>query len=126
MGSVFDWKEHQDLFDCKLQGDCETVLELLENEVARLHAYHDDHKPLLKKIGEYLTYCELAADLKTRTGDPKRLFNRRHGGTDMLQEEKDRKKVKLLPSKREELMLLLEKASVMRVKDFVATDLNRK
>ena len=126
MRSVFDWKEHQDLFDCKLQGDCETVLELLENEVARLHAYHDGHKPLLKKISEYLTYCDLAADLKRRTGDPKRLFNRRGGGTDMLQEEKDRKKVKLIPSKREELMLLLEKASVMRVKDFVATDLNRK
>lgn len=94
MGSVLIGKNDQDSFESKLQGDCETVLELLENEVARLHAYHDDHKPLLKKIGEYLTYCELAADLKTRSGDPKRLLNRRHGGTDMLQEEKDRKKVK--------------------------------
>ena len=41
----------------------------------------------------------------------------------MLQEEKDRKKVKLLPSKREELLLLLGKTSVMRVQDFVATEL---
>ena len=41
----------------------------------------------------------------------------------MLQEEKDRRKVKLLPSKREELMLLLGKTSVMRVQDFVATEL---
>merc|ERR1711915_781073 len=92
-------------------------------EVERLHAYHDDHKPLLKKIKEYLSYCELAADLKRRTGDPKRLFNRRGGGVEMLQEEKDRKKVKLIPSKREELMLLLEKTLVMRVNDFDATEL---
>lgn len=41
----------------------------------------------------------------------------------MLQEEKDRKKIKSLPSKMEELVLLLEKTSVMRVHDFVATEL---
>merc|ERR1711915_891562 len=92
-------------------------------EVERLNAYLDDHEPLLNKIKEYLTYCELAADLKRRTEDPKRLFNRRGGGVEMLQEEKDRKKVKLVPSKREELMLLLEKTLVMRVNDFDATEL---
>ena len=116
-------KKDQSLFESKLYGNSEYTLELLENEVAKLREYHDDHKPLLNKIKEYLTYCELAADLKRRTEDPKRLFNRRGGGVDMLQEEKDRKKVKLLPSKREDLMLLLEKTPVMRVNDCVATEL---
>ena len=41
----------------------------------------------------------------------------------MLKEERDRKKVKLLPSKREDLMLLLEKTTVLRVNDVAATDL---
>ena len=41
----------------------------------------------------------------------------------MLQEEKDRNKIKLLPSKKDELMLLLENTQVMRVKDFAATEM---
>ena len=116
-------KKDQSLFESKLYGNSEYTLELLENEVAKLREYHDDHKPLLNKIKEYLTYCELAADLKRRTEDPKRLFNRRGGGVDMLQEEKDWKKVKLLPSKRKDLMLVLEKTPLMRVNDCVATEL---
>merc|ERR1719481_1873641 len=41
----------------------------------------------------------------------------------MLQEGKDRKKVELLPSKRKDLMLVLEKTPLMRVNDCVATEL---
>ena len=41
----------------------------------------------------------------------------------MLQEEKDRNKITLLSSKKDELMLLLENTQVMRVKDFAATEL---
>ena len=113
----------QGVFESKLDGDCESALVLLENEVARLHAYYEAHKPLLKKINDFLTYCELAADLKRRTEDPKRLFNRRGGGVEMLQEEKDRNKIKLLPSKKGELMSLLENTQGMRVKDFAATEM---
>merc|ERR1711915_1105768 len=83
------------------------VCELLEDEVSRLQCYYDDNKSILSKVLEFSEICHLAVDLRKRMDDPLRLTSRR-GGLEILNEEKDRKKVDSLAVLKEELFKLVD------------------
>merc|ERR1719309_86881 len=83
------------------------VCELLEDEVSRLQCYYDDNKPILSKVLEFSEICNLAVDLRKRMDDPLRLTSRR-GGLEVLNEEKDRKRVDSVVVLKEELLKLVD------------------
>ena len=91
------------------------VCELLEEEVSRLQCYYDDNKPILSKVLEFSKICSLAVDLRKRIDDPLRLTSRR-GGLEVLNEEKDRKKVDSIAVLKEDISKLVDKYGDVLVK----------
>merc|ERR1711915_743162 len=90
--------------------------ELFEDEVSRLQCYYDDNKPILSKVLEFSEICNLAFDLRKRMDDPLRLTSRR-GGLEVLNEEKDRKRVDSIVVLKEEILKLVDKYAGVLVKD---------
>ena len=72
------------------------------------------HEETLQKWHIFLERCRLAHDLSLRQQDPARLKNR---GNALMQEEKDRKKVNMLPSLKEELLARVQKGGDILVND---------
>ena len=70
-------------------------------EVVKVQEDLNKHEETLQKWHTFLERCRLAHDLSLRQQDPARLKNR---GNALMQEEKDRKKVNMLPSLKEELL----------------------
>lgn len=72
----------------------ENVLVVLEGEVERWRKYHTDNHELLSTLDQFLSLFGEMFLLDERAKDPSRLFNTR-GGV-LLQEEKAKKKVKIV------------------------------
>merc|ERR1719154_634090 len=110
----------QSLFLAGLKGDFDETLASVECEICRLRKYFGQHKDTLLKVVVYLELCGLAEDLKTRMMDPNRLFKSR--GKALVQEEQDRKKVNMIPRKKEELLNLAEhKGNIMVFDEALST-----
>jgi len=99
-------KEEQSLFLAGIDGDTDETLTAVETEISRLRQYLSQHKDIFQKIVVYLEMCNLAEDLKERMQDPNRLFKSR--GNPLFQEEQDRRKVKMIPRRKDELLALAQ------------------
>merc|ERR1719186_317032 len=91
------------------------TLAAVETEISRLREYYCRHKDIIQKIVAYLEMCNLAEDLKERMKDPNRLFKSR--GKALFQEEQDRRKVNMIPRRKDELLVLAQQRGNMMVFD---------
>ena len=94
--------------------DPEEELKRINMEVIRVQEDLNKHEETLQKWHTFLERCRLAHDLSLRQQDPARLKNR---GNALMQEEKDRKKVNMLPSLKEELLARVQKGGDILVND---------
>ena len=94
--------------------DPEEELKRIEMEVIKVQEDLNKHEETLQKWHTFLERCRLAHDLSLRQQDPARLKNR---GNALMQEEKDRKKVNLLHSLKEELLAMVQKGGDILVND---------
>ena len=94
--------------------DPEEELKRIEMEVIKVQEDLNKHEETLQKWHTFLERCRLAHDLSLRQQDPARLKNR---GNALMQEEKDRKKVNMLPSLKEELLASVQKGGDILVND---------
>ncbi|KAI8513726.1 PREDICTED: protein regulator of cytokinesis 1-like isoform X1 [Branchiostoma belcheri] len=79
----------------------EDLLEIHDQQVARLKQYYDSNRDILKFVEKWEDLWKKMLEFERRANDPSR-YNNRGGG--LLQEEKERKKVhKLLPKVEEEV-----------------------
>lgn len=75
------------------------MLVVLEGEVERWKRFHKDNQELLSALDHFLSLFGQMMELEERAKDPSRLFNTR-GGV-LLQEEKAKKKVKIVSVKKQ-------------------------
>ena len=94
--------------------DPEEELKRIEMEVKNVQEDLNKHEETLQKWHTFLERCRLAHDLSLRQQDPARLKNR---GNALMQEEKDRKKVNMLPSLKEELLARVQKEGDILLND---------
>ena len=94
--------------------DPDEELKRIEMEVIKVQEDLNKHEETLQKWHTFLERCRLAHDLSLRQQDPARLKNR---GNALMQEEKDRKKVNMLPSLKEELLAWVQKGGDILVND---------
>ena len=94
--------------------DPEEELKRIEMEVVKVQEDLNKHEETLQKWHTFLERCRLAHDLSLRQQDPARLKNR---GNALMQEEKDRKKVNMLPSLKEDLLARVQKWGDILVND---------
>merc|ERR1719494_1431739 len=94
--------------------DPEEELKRIEMEVIKVQEDLDKHEETLQKWHTFLERCRLAHNLSLRQQDPARLKNR---GNALMQEEKDRKKVNMLPSLKEDLLARVQKWGDILVND---------
>merc|ERR1719494_1758280 len=94
--------------------DPEEELKRIEMEVIKVREDLNKHEETLQKWHTFLERCRLAHDLSLRQQDPARL---KHRGNALMQEEKDRKKVNMLPSLKEELLARVQKEGDILVND---------
>lgn len=79
----------------------EELLNQHEEELARLHAYYEEHKEMFANVGKWQQLFYRMLDLESKARDVNRYANR---GGNLLQEERERKKIhKQLPKIEEEL-----------------------
>ncbi|XP_039271413.2 protein regulator of cytokinesis 1-like [Styela clava] len=79
----------------------EELLNLHEEELTRLHAYYEEHKEMFSNVGKWQQLFYRMLDLESKARDVNRYANR---GGNLLQEERERKKIhKQLPKIEEEL-----------------------
>merc|ERR1719508_475756 len=108
-------KNEMSLFLAGIEGDTDETLAAVETEISRLRKYFSQHKDTFQKLVAYLELCDLAEDLKERMQDPNRLFKSR--GKTLVQEEQDRKKVNMIPRRKDELLALAQHRGNLMVFD---------
>ena len=99
--------------------DPEEELKRIEMEVIKVQEDLNKHEETLQKWHIFLERCRLAHDLSLRQQDPARLKNR---GNALMQEEKDRKKVNMLPSLKEELLARVQKVNDQKLSEAIAKE----
>nr|XP_045596198.1 protein regulator of cytokinesis 1-like isoform X2 [Procambarus clarkii] len=103
------------------EGYTEEILEAHDNEVMRLNAYFNDHKQIFMKIKQRHEVWNKLVQLEEKANDPNRLFGNR--GCSLLQEEKERKRVKNeLPRVEKELEELVLASEAKHGKPFLIDD----
>ena len=98
--------DERSLFLAGIEEDTDETLAAVETEISRLQKYFSQHKDTFEKLVAFLELCDLAEDLKERMQDPNRLF--KSMGKTLVQEEQDRKKVNMIPRRKDELLALAE------------------
>lgn len=79
----------------------EELLNEHEEELARMHAYYEEHKLLFTNVGKWQQLFHRMLELEAKASDVNRYANR---GGNLLQEEKERKRIfKQLPKIEQEL-----------------------